>query len=87
MQLLDENQSLIGVAGRDTLEQMEGFVARHGLEDVVTIADVDGSVWNRFGVFGQPTWGFVDGATGRVSVRFGALGQQGVLDAFEAGGF
>lgn len=86
MQLLDDNQSLIGVAGRDTVEQMAGFTERHGLQDMVTIADVSGEVWERFGVFGQPTWAFVDGETGQVEVAFGALGTQGVLDAFESGG-
>ena len=66
---------------------MEAFVERHGLDDVVNIADLDGVVWERFGVFGQPTWGYVDGDTGEVSIMFGALGVDGVLAAFEADGF
>jgi hypothetical protein len=84
VQLLDDNQSLVGVAGRDTRDAMEAFVDRHGLSDVVTIVDLDGQVWNRFGVFGQPTWGFVNADTGEVTVRFGALGTEGVLEAFDA---
>ncbi|HUG84265.1 MAG TPA: hypothetical protein VMM13_06850 [Euzebya sp.] len=86
MQLLDDDQSLIGIASRDTAEQMRGFTDRHGLQDVTNIADVSGEVWERFGVFGQPTWAFVDGDTGEVEVAFGSLGRQGVLDAFESGG-
>jgi peroxiredoxin len=87
VQLLSEDQAVIGVASRDTVEEMEAFVDRHGLADVVNIADPDGVVWDRFGVFGQPTWAFVDGETGEVTVRFGGLGQQGVLAAFADGGF
>lgn len=64
---------------------MQDFVVRHDLQDVVNIADVDGTVWERFGVFGQPTWAFYDSETGAVTVRFGALGVDGVLAAFEAG--
>lgn len=88
MQLLNEDEdgrALIGVASRDSVEAMRAFVAEHGLEDMVNIADPDGEVWTRFGVVGQPSWAFVDGDTGRVTVRFGALGQQGALDAFESG--
>lgn len=76
----------MGVASRDTLEEMVAFVERHDLQGVVNIADVDGDVWERFGVFGQPTWAFVT-ADGEVSVRFGALGADGVRAAFQAGGF
>ena len=87
MQLLDEDQAIVGVAGRDSLAEMQSFVDRHELGDVVNVADVDGSVWERFGVFGQPTWAFVDGETGEITVQFGGLGQEGVLAAFEANGF
>lgn len=66
---------------------MESFVDRHELADVVNIADPEGVVWDRFGVFGQPTWAFVNGETGEVTVQLGALGTQGVLAAFEARGF
>lgn len=87
MQLLDDNQSLIGIASRDDVEEMQAFVDRHSLGDMVTVEDVSGEVWERFGVFGQPAWVFVDGDTGEAALNLGALGQQGVLDAFETGGF
>jgi hypothetical protein len=73
------------VAGRDSVEAMQAYVDRHGLADVVNVADVDGELWARFGVVGQPSWAFVEGDTGRVTVRFGALGREGMLDAFESG--
>lgn len=87
MQLLEDNQQVVGVAGRDTIEEMASFVERHGLEDIVMIADPDGVVWERFGVFGQPAWGFVNGETGELSVRLGGLGRDGVLQAFSDRGF
>ncbi|CAN5574578.1 hypothetical protein BH24ACT15_BH24ACT15_04900 [soil metagenome] len=87
MQLLDDNTSVIGIASRDGVDEMQAFVDRHGLTDMVTVADVSGEVWERFGVFGQPAWAFVDGQTGTTSLNLGALGQQGVLDAVESGGF
>lgn len=86
MGLLDDEQAVIGIAGRDDIDQMQAFVERHGLTDMVHIADVSGEVWEHFEVFAQPTWAFVDGDTGTVTTRFGALGEQAVLDAFATGG-
>lgn len=65
---------VVGVASRDQVPAMEAFVAEHGLEHVTSIADVDGAVWERFGVVGQPTWIFVDGETGAVARHLGLLG-------------
>lgn len=86
MQLLDPDQQVIGIAARDEVAAMADFVDRHELGDMVTIADPDGEVWERFGVFGQPTWVFVD-ADGATTTRFGALGVEGIMAAFESGGF
>lgn len=52
---------------------MEEFVARHGLDDMVNIADVDGAVWQRFGVVAQPAWVFLDASTGTGERVLGAL--------------
>lgn len=86
MQLLDQGQTIVGVAGRDTVEEMQAFVDRHGLSGMVTIADPEGEVWERFEVFGQPTWGYIN-AAGEVSIMFGALGGDGIQEAFSDGGF
>lgn len=86
MQLLDEQQAIVGIASRDTVEEMQAFVDRHGLQGMVTIADPDGEVWERFEVFGQPSWGYVDPA-GEVSILFGALGLDGIQQAFADNGF
>lgn len=63
---------ILGVSGRDSIEPMRDFVARHDLGHVVHIADLDGSVWSRFGVGGQPTWVFVS-STGEVERVFGPI--------------
>jgi hypothetical protein len=39
-----------------------------------TASDVEGVVWQRFGVTGQPAWVFVDGETGATELVYGALG-------------
>ena len=54
---------------------------------MVTLSDPDDAVWRRFGVDGQPTWAYVEGDTGAVSLRFGALGLAGIQAVFEADGF
>jgi len=64
---------IIGVASRDRRPAMQDFVARHGLERMVNIADVDGEVWQRFGVVAQPAWVFLDPDEGTGERVLGAL--------------
>lgn len=72
--------TVVGVAGRDTVDAMAEFVDRHGLDLIDHVADVDGQVWGANGIGGQPAWVFIDGETGEATTRFGALGTDG-LDA------
>lgn len=44
----------------DTLDEMRGFVERYGLEDMPQVADVDDTIWARYGVRYQPAWVFID---------------------------
>nr|WP_306357961.1 MULTISPECIES: redoxin family protein [unclassified Nocardia] len=48
----------VGVAARDELPAMRDFAERYDL-DFTQIADIDGSVWQRFGVTAQPAFAFV----------------------------
>ncbi len=73
VQRYNDKIDIIGVASRDQRPAMQEFVRRHGLEDMVNIADVDGAVWQRFGIVGQPAWVFVDGAAGTGERVLGAL--------------
>lgn len=73
VQQYDGRIDIIGVASRDQRPAMQDFVARHGLEDMVTIADVNGEVWQQFGVVGQPAWVFLDAEAGTGERVLGAL--------------
>lgn len=75
---------IVGVAGRDTSGPMRDFVARHDLQGLTHVDDVDGDVWERFGIVGQPAWVFVDGETGEVQERLGALDADGLRDRLAA---
>lgn len=53
---------------------MQEFVDKYDLGFFTNIADVDGAVWQRFGVTAQPAFAFV-GADGSVDVVRGTLGE------------
>ncbi len=55
-----DDVTFVGVAGRDDTPAMEEFVATYGIT-FPTLVDPDGSLWQRFGVLGQPAWVFFDG--------------------------
>ena len=61
---------------------MRGFVAEHGLEDVVQIADLDDEIWPRFGVRYQPAWVLID-EDGSGKVIAGALAGEALDRALE----
>ena len=42
--------------GRDAPSAYAEFIERHALGDLPQIEDVDGSLWNHFGIFSQPAW-------------------------------
>lgn len=73
VQQYDGKVEIIGVASRDQRPAMQDFVARHGLEDMINIADVDGEVWRQFDVVAQPAWVFIDGDAGTDERVLGAL--------------
>jgi thiol-disulfide isomerase/thioredoxin len=51
--------TFVGVAAQDELPAMKKFVADYGLGGFVHLADVDASVWTRFGVTYQPAYAFI----------------------------
>ena len=75
--------TIVVVAGRDTQDAMAEFVARHALDVIDHVADVEGEVWARNDVVGQPAWVFVDGETGATETKFGALGVDGLSAAID----
>ncbi|MFD4671461.1 TlpA family protein disulfide reductase [Lentzea sp. NPDC058450] len=66
-----EKVQFVGVAAEDQLDAMKKFVADHGMSSFPHLADLDGSVWKRFGVTAQPTFAFV-GADGSVELLIGS---------------
>lgn len=71
------------MAGRDDTGPMEAFVADYGVGAFPHIADVNGDVWARYGVLGQPAFAFIDD-DGSDEVYLGALGADGLADRIDA---
>lgn len=81
---LDSAVTVVGVAGRDAVPAMEEFVAQHQLQGLTHVADVEGQIWQQYGIVGQPAWVFIDGETGRAERVLGAIPEgdlQSRLDA------
>lgn len=66
--------TFVGVAALDQEPAMREFVDKYDVGFFTNIADVDGAVWQRFGVTAQPAFAFV-GADGAVDVVRGTLGE------------
>ncbi len=66
--------TFVGVAALDEVPAMQGFVTRYDVGLFPHLADLDGSVWRRFGVTAQPAFAFI-GADGSVEVVKGTLSE------------
>lgn len=49
----------LGIPARGELSEMKDFVADTGTGGLTHVVDVDGSIWQRFGVVTQPAFAFV----------------------------
>jgi thiol-disulfide isomerase/thioredoxin len=76
-----ENPSVVfvGVAGLGETDDMRAFVKDYGVGAFTHLADLDGSIWQRFGVVQQPAYAFVDD-TGKVELFRGELGEDGIAE-------
>jgi hypothetical protein len=72
------------VAGRDAEPAMAAFIDRHDLGGIPHAADLDGAVWEHFGVTAQPAWVFVDGETGQSELVYGELSDDALDERLEA---
>jgi len=63
--------SWVGVAAQDQLPAMKDFVAKYEMGGFPHIADLDASVWRRFGVSAQPAFAFI-GGDGKADVIIGS---------------
>jgi len=73
----------VGVAGLGENSDMRDFVADYDVSGFEHLEDVDGSLWERFGVVQQPAYAFVDD-TGKIEVYRGALGEDGIAERVAA---
>lgn len=67
--------TFIGVAAQDQVPAMQEFVSKYKMDSFAHLADLDASVWTRFGVTAQPAFAFI-GADGKVDVVKGTLSEQ-----------
>lgn len=67
--------TFVGVAGLGEVPAMQAFVADYGVAAFPHLADVDGSIWGRFGIVRQPAYAFIDDS-GRVEIVRGELGEE-----------
>lgn len=63
---------VIGIPGRGEVGEMKAFVSETGTAGFTHVEDVDGALWNRFGVVAQPAFVFVDRA-GQAQTYAGSL--------------
>ena len=47
---------LIGIPGRDSQSEMNGFVSTYGVGNMPHLPDEQGDLWTRYGVSYQPRW-------------------------------
>jgi thiol-disulfide isomerase/thioredoxin len=67
--------TFVGVAAQDQVPAMRDFITKYQLGFFTHLADVDASVWRRFGVTAQPAFAFIS-AAGSVDVVKRDLAEQ-----------
>ncbi|MDQ3689795.1 MAG: protein disulfide oxidoreductase, partial [Chloroflexota bacterium] len=70
--------TFVGVAAQDEVPAMQKFVSKYKMDSFAHLADLDASVWTRFGVTAQPAFAFI-GADGSVDVVKGTLSEQDLV--------
>ena len=73
---------IIGVSSRDTIEQIEAFVADTGVDTFPHAADIDGDVWEFYGIGSQPAFVFIND-DGTFDTRLGSLDEDGLTERVE----
>ena len=80
---LPDGVTLMGVAGQSELPDMQSFLTEFGVDNFAHMTDVDGSIWERFGVTYQPAYALIND-DGTVQTLSGPMGKDGVLEAAAA---
>lgn len=74
--------NIIGVAGRDTLEDMEDFITKYEVGGFEHIADEDVQIWAEYGITSQPAFVFIDDS-GNAETLISALGRDGLIERID----
>ena len=74
--------TFVGVAGRDDLDPIVGFIDEFGVGEFAHIIDETGSIWANFKIVSQPSFIFLD-ASGEAETHLGALGLDGLSERLE----
>ena len=75
--------AFVGVAGLGERGAMADFIRDYKVGAFYHVADLDGSVWQRFGVVRQPAYAFIDDS-GSVELARGELGADGLAQRLES---
>lgn len=75
--------TFMGVAGLGPAHDMRSFVHSTHTEQIVHLADTDGSIWNAFGIVAQPSFAFIT-ADRRISTYTGTLGASNLIAKVDA---
>ena len=75
--------TVFGVAGRGGVPAMQAFVADTGTASLTHVADVDGTIWEAYGVYGQPAFAFIDD-DGSFDLFVGSMGAAALAQRIDA---
>lgn len=81
--MFGDQVTVIGVAGRGEVSEMEKFVSGRGVDGFEHIADETGAVWAAFGIASQPAVVFLND-DGTSTTHMGAIGIDGLTEGIEA---
>ena len=82
-QQFGDQVTILGVAGRDDLRDMEEFVAEFGVGGFEHIADEDVEIWKAYNVTSQPAFVFIND-DGTSETLISSLGLEGLTARVEA---
>ena len=72
----------VGVAGRDGLDSINGFINDYDVGGFDHIVDESGAIWANFEIVSQPSFIFLD-SNGESTSHLGALGVEGLSDRLD----
>ena len=78
----EDRISFVGVGGRGALDEMQGFIVDTETYGLLHVADLDGTIWQAFGVYAQPSFAFIDDS-GDIEVFIGGLDEDALADRLD----